>query len=293
VIRDTVPPTVARVFNVGGANVQVVFSKTVEAASATNLANYAFTNALPITGASLGADNLTLTLTTAPMVYGSNYGLVINGVRDRASIPNTIATNTLAVFLALACLTQDIGNPSAASVVGYAGANGLSVTTSGGVIGTAADQCGFEYQMFTGDFDLSVRLPGLSASDPWAKAGLMARQTLDASSRFAAALTTPSMSGSFFEWRNPANSPSTMAGVFPPNLPNAWLRLRRAATTFTGYASYDGQAWTLLGSASITMPAQVYVGLAASSHNSNLAATAQFRDLGNVTSAAVNTVPYP
>ena len=56
----------------------------------------------------------------------------------------------------------------------------------------------------------------------------MARQTLDAGSRFAAALTTPSMTGSFFEWRNPANSPSTMAGVFPPNLPNAWLRLRRA-----------------------------------------------------------------
>jgi hypothetical protein len=293
VIRDTVPPAVARVFNAGTTNVQVIFSKPVAAASATNLANYAFTNGLPISGGVLAADNVTLTLTTAPLTYGSNYGIVINGVRDLASIPNTIATNTLAAFVALPYLPQDIGNPATASVITWAGTTGLNVTTSGGVIGGATDQCSFEYQMFTGDFDLSVRLPGLSASDPWAKAGLMARQTLDAGSRFAAALTTPSMSGSFFEWRNPANSPSTMAGVFPPNLPNAWLRLRRAATVFTGYASYDGQAWTLLGSASITMPAQVYVGLAVSSHNSNLAATAQFRNLGNVTSAAVNTFPYP
>ena len=293
VIRDTVPPAVARVFNVGTTNVQVIFSKPVEAASATNLANYAFTNALPISGGLLAGDNITLTLTTAPLAYGSNYGLVINGVRDRASIPNTIATNTLAAFLALPYVPQDIGNPATASVIAYAGTNGLNVTTSGGVIGGAADQCSFDYQLLTGNFDLCTRLAGLSPSDPWAKAGLMARQTLDAGSRFAAALATPSMSGSFFEWRDPANSPSTMAGVFPPNFPNAWLRLKRAGNTFTGYASYDGLAWTLLGSATITMPAQIYVGLAASSHNSGLAATAQFRDLGNVTNAVVNTVVNP
>ena len=54
VIRDTVPPAVARVFNVGTTNVEVIFSKPVEAASATNLANYAFTNGLPVTGAPPG-----------------------------------------------------------------------------------------------------------------------------------------------------------------------------------------------------------------------------------------------
>lgn len=293
VLRDTNPPTVTRIFNAGTGSVQVVFSKAVEAASATNAANYSFTNALPVTGGLLAADNMTVTLTTGPLVYGSNYGLVINGVRDRASIPNTIATNTLASFLALPYLLQDIGAPPTASIIGYPGSNGLTVTTSGGVIGTTADQCSFEYQVYTGDFDLCVRVGGLSAVDPWAKAGLMARQTLDAGSRFAAALTTPSMSGSFFEWRNPANSPSTMAGLFPPNLPNAWLRLRRAGATFTGYASYDGSAWTTLGSASIGMPAQIYVGLATSSHNSSLAVTAQFCDIGTVTSATVSTIPYP
>ena len=40
-------------FNLGATNVQIVYSKLVAAASATNMANYVFTNGLPVTGASL------------------------------------------------------------------------------------------------------------------------------------------------------------------------------------------------------------------------------------------------
>ena len=87
VLRDTVPPTVVRALNIGTTSVEVVYSKAVDPASATNTANYVFTNGLSISVASLGADNVTVTLATAPLVYGSNYTLVINGVRDRASIP--------------------------------------------------------------------------------------------------------------------------------------------------------------------------------------------------------------
>ena len=61
----------------------IVFTKPVEAASATNSSNYVFTNGLPVTAASLSTDTVTVTLTTAPLVYGSNYCLVINNVRDR------------------------------------------------------------------------------------------------------------------------------------------------------------------------------------------------------------------
>ena len=90
----------------------MVYSKAVEAASATNLANYAFTNGLPVTGATLNPDNQTVVFTTAPLVYGSNYWLVINGVRDRAATPNTIATNTTVAFTALPYTPQDLGNPA-------------------------------------------------------------------------------------------------------------------------------------------------------------------------------------
>lgn len=293
VIRDTVPPVVTRIFNLGATNVQVLFSKPVEGASATNLAGYAFSDVLPITASSLAGDNQTLRLTTAPMVYGSHYTLVINGVRDRASLPNTIATNTLVSFLALPYIPQEIGNAPVGSSNALVGANALNLTTSGSGIGGTADECSFDYQLVSGDFDLCARLAGLSPSDPWAKAGLMAREALDPGSRFAAALATPSLSGSFFEWRDPAYSPSTLAGVFPPNYPSAWLRLKRAGGTFTGFASYDGLAWAALGSATMSLPAQLYVGLAAASRGSNAVVTAQFRDLANVTNALTTVSVNP
>ncbi len=94
VTLDTNPPVVLRGFNVGDTSLEVDFSKPLEVASATNLANYDFTDGLAVTAASLTADDLSVILATAPMFYGSNYTLVINGVRDQAIPPNTIAANT-------------------------------------------------------------------------------------------------------------------------------------------------------------------------------------------------------
>ena len=292
VLRDTNAPTVARVFNSGTSNVLVVFSKAVEAATATNPANYVFSNGVAVTAAALAADNVTVTLNTGPLAYGSNYWLVINRVRDRASAPNTIATNTLAGFVASPYVNQDIGNPPIASVLTIL-SNGVAVTAAGSDIGGSQDQFSFNFQVRTGDFDLSMSVAGLSPSDVWAKAGLMARETLDAGSRFAASLATPAMNGDLFEWRDPASSASSSSGSFPANFPNTWLRLQRAGNVFTGFASYDGQTWAQLGSATISMPSQVYVGFAVSSHSANQLTAAQFSTLGTVTSAVVGAVLNP
>ena len=140
--------------------------------------------------------------------------------------------------------------------------NNITVTASGSDIGGLTDQFNLNYQPRTGNFDIALCLAGLSGADVWTKAGLMARETLDPGSRFAAALATPTMAGSFFEWRDPANSQANLTGYFPPNFPNAWLRLKRSGNTFTGFASYDGLVWAQLGSAVLTFPSQIYVGLA-------------------------------
>jgi hypothetical protein len=293
VIPDTNPPTVALVGNVGVTNVQVIYSKTVELASAANPANYAFTNGLRVAAASLGPDNMTVTLTTGPVVYGSNYTLVINNVRDRANVPNTIAANTTVTFLAMVYAPQDIGKPSVPSVVTPVGTNGLDVTSVGTAVGGAADQFSFNYQFRAGDFDVAVRLAGMVPTDVWARAGLMARETLLPSGRFAAALATPAMVGSCFEWRDPAGSQANLAGSFPANYPDAWLRLKRAGTTFTGFASYDGQTWVQLGSAAISMPPQIYLGFAVSSYNATNATVVQFRDLATATVTVAPAPPNP
>jgi len=292
VLRDTVPPAVVRALNVGTNSVQVVYSKLVEAASATNTANYSFTNGLAVLGASLGADNTTVTLTTSPLVYGSNYTILISNVRDRASTPNAIAPNSPASFTALPYTPQDIGNPAIPTVTTYV-PNGLDVVAAGSDIGGFNDQFGLNYQPRTGDFDLAVRVASLGLSDVWAKAGWMARETLDPGSRLAAVLTTPSMVGSFFEWRDPTYSQANTSGNFPANFPNSWLRLKRVGNLFSGYASYDGATWVQLGSATISMPAQLFVGLVLSSHNAGQATSAQFRDVRNVTSGIIASMPNP
>ncbi|MGD0816065.1 MAG: beta-galactosidase GalA [Verrucomicrobiota bacterium] len=98
VTLDTNPPMVLSGYNLGTSNVEVDFSKALQAASATNLANYVFTDGLAITAASLSVNGSSVILTTAPLVYGSNYTLIINGILDQAIPPNTIAPNAPVSF---------------------------------------------------------------------------------------------------------------------------------------------------------------------------------------------------
>jgi hypothetical protein len=285
---DTNPPTVVQAVNIGTTNAQIVYSKLVGAASAENIANYVFTDGLAVTGASLKPDGETVILTTSPLVYGSNYSMVINGVSDLASVPNTIATNTTVNFQALPYITQNIGNPLVNSTVTTSG-NGINVTAVGSDFGGNFDQGNFSYQVYSGNFDVSVRVADLGLSDIFAKAGLMARETLNPGGRFAASMATPTMNGCFFEWRDPAVSTAETAGSFPANYPNTWLRLQRVGNTFTGYAGYDGQTWAELGSDTISMSNQVYLGFSVSSHSTNIVTTAQFGGLANVTNGVTGT----
>ena len=68
---------------------------------------------------------------------------MINGVRDRAATPNTIATNTTVTFLALPYAPLDLGNPSVSSTVTVA-SNGFNVTAAGTDFGGTNDQCNFK-----------------------------------------------------------------------------------------------------------------------------------------------------
>jgi hypothetical protein len=290
--RDTNPPTVVRVANLGTTNLQMIYSKPVATAGATNIANYAFTDGLAVTGASLNPDSETVILTISPLVYGSNYSIVINGVSDRAGIPNTIAPNTTVGFQALPYVPQDFGNPPLNSAVTVAG-NGINVTAAGSDFGGFVDQGSLSYQTYSGNFDVCVRVAALGLSDIFAKAGIMAREDLSNNGRFAAALATPAMNGTFFEWRDPVGAMANSAGSFPANYPNTWLRLQRVGNTFTGYAGYDGQTWTVLGGDTITMSNRVYLGFWVSSHGTNQVTTAQFRDMTNVTNGVVGTQPNP
>src|SRR5437773_3848021 len=287
---DTNTPTLFFAVNLGGTNVKVSFSEPVEAASATAYTNYSLNNGAGVSSATIGSDTRTIVLVTSPLAFGTLYTLTVNEVRDRAAIPNTIAPGSKISFTASEFAPQDIGNPALTGSQTRLTNGFFNVAGGGGDIGGVSDQLQFSYQLRTGDFDVKTRLQSVDLADVWTKAGLMAREDLTAGGRFAGAMATPSLSGCFFEWRDPSGSAAATSGSFPVNYPATWLRLQRVGNQFTGYASYDGQTWTQVGSASIAMPATIYFGLAVSSHNSNQSATAQFRDVADVTGAVVGTL---
>jgi hypothetical protein len=288
VTPDTIPPTLAGVQNVGTTQLVVTFSEAVQAASATQPGNYQLNNGVTVSGASPGASPDTVVLVTSAMTYGTTYTLTVNNVRDNAQTPNTIAPNSKITFVAAEYAPVDIGSPTlAGNTLSVPG--GVDVTGAGKTIGGTADQFQFGWQQRSGNFDFQARLEGVTISDPFLHAGLMARESLEANVRFAAAFASSPQLGCFFESRGTLGASATTAAPrngFPVNYPHTWLRLQRVGNTFTGYASLDGRVWTLLGSATLTgVPNSVYLGFAVSSDNEKVLATARFRDIGPTVSA--------
>jgi hypothetical protein len=92
----------------------------------------------------------------------------------------------------------------------------------------------------------------------------MIRETLTAGSRHAMAVVTPG-SGVYFQRRTTTDGTSahtTTGGLAAPY----WVRVTRVGDVFTAYRSVDGSTWTNMGSATITMGADVAIGLALTSH---------------------------
>src|SRR6185369_12319466 len=150
-----------------------------------------------------------------------------------------------------------------------------------------SDQFQYVWQPLTGNFDIRVRLNGFSQTDAFAQAGLLAREDLTPSGRFAGVLATPSINGSSFVYRSAVGAASSPIGNLRVNYPNFWLRLQRAGNSFTGFGSYDGVNWLQLGTTSLALSNTVYFGMAVCSHSLTQNGVAQFRDIGTVTNATV------
>jgi len=189
VVPDTNSPTLVSVQNDGSNLLAVLLSEPLEPTSATNRVNYALNQGVTVTAVTLAPDGRTVNLTVTPLAFGLPHILTVNQVRDRAAAGNVIALNSQLVFTPGEYRPLDIGSPPQTTMVALT-TNGQTITAGGRDIGGAADQFHFSFQARSGNFDVRVRLAALSASDAWAKAGLMARETLTPDSRFVAALAT-------------------------------------------------------------------------------------------------------
>ncbi len=296
VTADNNPPALVRADSLFPGEVRVTFSEGVRANTATNTANYVITRiggTLAVTGARFGGSAAEIILTTAAQTLGQNYTITVNGVRDLAVAANLIATNSQTNFIATPFVSVDIGNPTPSGtltpVVG-----GVDLTASGRGISATSDQFSFAYQNYTNDFDLEVRVAALTFANAWTRAGLMARDGFATNAIFAGSFATPGPAGCHFESRATVGGSATMAGTFPVNYPDTWLRLRRVGNTFDGFASLDGQTWEFLGASTLAVSNIIQVGFALTAGNNSASTAAQFRDYANGSGgvATNSTLPF-
>jgi alpha-L-fucosidase len=180
-------------------------------------------------------------------------------------------------------LTQDIGAVGASGALVQSGSSML-INGSGADIWGTADEFRYVYQALSGDGTITARVECLQNTDGWAKAGLMIRESLNANSRYAIAFMSPSNGTALQQRTSTGGSASGVAGTTGLSAPY-WLRLKRSGTTFTAYQSADGVTWTTLGTTTISMATDVYVGLAVGSHNDGAICQALFSNVSVKTGA--------
>lgn len=168
---------------------------------------------------------------------------------------------------------QDVGSVVAPGSTS-AGNGIFTVTGSGADIWGTADAFQFASTTLTGDGVITARVASMQATDPWAKAGVMLRESTAAGSRHALCCVTPG-NGIEFQRRTATGGASAHTAGPDGGAPR-WVRLTRAGTTITAGTSEDGVAWTTIGSATISLSSQVLVGLAVSSHAAGTLCTAVF-----------------
>ncbi len=295
VIADTTPPQLVSAASLFPNQVRVTFTEGISDATATNTANYTITHAsgtLGVNAAQFGSSTAEIVLTTATQSLGTRYTLAVANLRDRSVAANRIATGSQTEFVAASLVNDDVGNPAVGGTQAVV-PGGMDLTAAGSGIGGTSDQFTFSHRDYTNNFDVQVRVAGLTYASAWTRAALMARGGLASNGVFAASVATPGPAGCHFQARIAAGSSATMAGAFPANFPYTWLRLRRIGTVFDGFASLDGASWEYLGSAALSMPEVVQVGFALTSAKPDRSTTAQFRDFANASGSATTNAPLP
>lgn len=237
-----------------------------------------------------------LTSATASHAYSSagTYTLTLT-VTDNAGATSSASTTVTVTSASGSTLPSpwqrsDIGSVgltgSAAAVNGT-----FTVQGAGADIWGTADSFDYVYQPLSGDGQIVARVVGLSNTDTYAKAGVMIRETLDASSSHVMLDLTPS-GGIEFMQRSTAGASAAIVAT-TTDAPPVWLKLTRSGTTILAAVSADGSSWTQVGSTTASMAASVNVGLIVCSHTTSALNTATFDNVTMTTGSVASPPAAP
>ena len=210
---------------------------------------------------------------TVPMAMAALAGLSVTA--HNAAALNTSTFSNVS-FLPAGWSDQDIGGPAVSGGVSVDTGDGSWVVEgSGADISGTTDQFNFVSRDLAGDGSIAAQVLTLENTDPWAKAGVMLRNSTSASSMYAHAFITPG-NGVRFECRL-ANGTVTNAVANVPGAAPAWVKLVRTGGSISAFYSQDGRTWTQFGNAqSIPMSPSIKAGLSLTAHTNATLNTATF-----------------
>ena len=140
-----------------------------------------------------------------------------------------------------------------------------------------SDQFEYVYDYCYGDLTITARVRSLQNTNQWAKAGVMFRESIAANAKQVDMIVSPAK-GVAMQFRAATGGSTVHAGGAAGAAPG-WVRLTREGDSFTAAWSKDGLTWTTIGSATVSMPHSILVGLAVTSHNTSATAAASFDDV--------------
>ena len=169
------------------------------------------------------------------------------------------------------------------------------VAGGGGDIWGVSDQFHFVDSTATGDGTVSAEITAQEAANPWSKAGVMMRGSVDPASPYYAVFATPAH-GVAVQWRSTqggATSQIVVAGTVPLFVEVSRWTDTSATTPITYYSaltSPNGVTWTDVPGSSIalSLPANYVEGIAVTSHDTSQLSTV---GLSAVTIGATSTEP--
>ena len=239
----------------------------------------------------VSANVTTYTDNTVSPSTSYTYRVIATNSAGNSASSNEASVTTPASQPAQTSLTSvDIGNPNPAGNINtLTPGRDFNVTVGGTDIWGTSDSFNFLYEQKTGDFDVKVRLIGLTAINDSTMAGLMARETLAAGSKHVNIKIRPA--GYRLNYRSSTNGTTVGVGSASADLSNAYVRLQRVGNTFNTFTSTDGINWIPFQSVTLNMASTIYVGLATAARSNTQATTAQYRDYGDTNTSSTPQLP--
>jgi regulation of enolase protein 1 (concanavalin A-like superfamily) len=210
------------------------------------------------------ADGATWTqIGTVNLTMASSVSVGLAVTSDNNSVLSTSTFDNVSVTpFPSPWVSADIGTTGLQGSAEYF--NSVYTVKGAGALGGTADGFHYVYQTLSADGSIVARVSSLQNSGAGESVGVMMRDTLTNNAKMAALTVDNTGTWNWQTRTSTGGGVSTTTGG-SGTAPNLWVQLVRSGDTITASSSPDGTNWTVIGSATVSMASNCYIGLSVAS----------------------------